>query len=56
MKERRTSQVLTRLTETDRAWVDREAEREGLDASSFIRMTLRRVRAASEQPNAPQAA
>ena len=39
MIERRTSQVLTRLTETDRAWVDRESERHGLDASSFIRMT-----------------
>jgi hypothetical protein len=56
MTERRTSQVLTRLTETDRAWVDREAERHGLDASSFVRMTLRRVRAASEQASAPQAA
>ena len=39
MKERKTAQVLTRVTETDRAWVDREAERQGLDASSFIRMT-----------------
>jgi hypothetical protein len=56
MTERRTSQVLTRLTETDRAWVDREAERHGLDASSFVRMTLRRVRTASEQASAPQAA
>ena len=56
MKERKTAQVLTRLTETDRAWVDREAERQGLDASSFIRMTLRRVRAASEQQAAVEAA
>ncbi len=56
MKERKTAQIITRVTEADRAWVDREAERQGLDASSFIRMTLRHVRAASEQPNAPQAA
>jgi hypothetical protein len=56
MKERKTVQVMTRVTETDRAWLDQEAERHGLDASSFIRMTLRRVRAASEQHNAPQVA
>jgi hypothetical protein len=56
MRERKTAQIITRVTETDRAWVDREAERQGLDASSFIRMTLRRVRAASEQPTASQAA
>ena len=56
MRERKTAQIITRVTETDRAWVDREAERQGLDASSFIRMTLRRVRAASEQPSATHAA
>jgi hypothetical protein len=52
MKERKTAQIITRVTETDRAWVDREAEREGLDASSFIRMTLRRQRLASEAAEA----
>jgi uncharacterized protein (DUF1778 family) len=36
MQERKTAQIITRVTETDRAWVDREAERHGLDASSFI--------------------
>jgi antitoxin component of RelBE/YafQ-DinJ toxin-antitoxin module len=56
MKERKTAQIVTRVTEDDRAWVDREADKQGLDPSSFIRMTLRRVRAASaEQPTAPQA-
>ena len=56
MKERKTAQIVTRVTEADRAWVDQEADKQGLDASSFIRMTLRRVRAASaEQPTAPQA-
>jgi hypothetical protein len=54
MKERKTAQIVTRVTETDRQWIDREAEREGLDPSSFIRMTLRRARVAREQT--PQAA
>jgi hypothetical protein len=35
--------------------VDREAELRGLDTSSFIRMTLRRVRIDSER-NTPQVA
>lgn len=48
MKERKTAQIITRVTEDDRAWVDREADKHGLDPSSFIRMTLRRARQASE--------
>ena len=58
MKERKIAQIVTRVTEADRAWVDQEADKQGLDASSFIRMTLRRARAASasEQRTAPQAA
>jgi hypothetical protein len=57
MKERKTAQIVTRVTEADRAWVDQEADKQGLDASSFIRMTLRRARVASaEHPTAPQAA
>lgn len=56
MKERKTAQIVTRLTERDREWLDSEAEREGLDTSSFIRMTLRRARAAREASNAQVAA
>jgi len=47
MKERKSAQIVTRVTEADRAWVDREADKQGLDASSFIRMTLRRARNAT---------
>jgi uncharacterized protein (DUF1778 family) len=47
MKERKTAQIVTRVTEDDRAWVDREADKQGLDPSSFIRMTLRRARNAT---------
>ncbi len=56
MKERKTAQIVTRLTERDREWLDTEAEREGLDTSSFIRMTLRRARAAREAQNGAQVA
>ena len=49
MSERKTSQIIIRVTEDDRAWVDQEADKLGLGTSSFIRMTLRQVRAASEQ-------
>jgi hypothetical protein len=44
MKERKTAQIITRVTEDDRAWLDRECDRLGLAPSSFIRMTLRRER------------
>lgn len=47
MSANKTEKVVACLTADDRAWLDREAERLGLDASSFIRMTLRRSR--SEQ-------
>ena len=42
MKERelRTDQVKTRLTKTERARLDQEAERRGLDHSNYIRLTL----------------
>ena len=44
MSANKTEKVVACLTADDRAWLDREAERLGLDASSFIRMTLRRER------------
>jgi predicted DNA binding CopG/RHH family protein len=47
MSERKTSQIITRVTEDDRAWVDQEADKQGLNTSTYIRMTLRRIRAAS---------
>jgi antitoxin component of RelBE/YafQ-DinJ toxin-antitoxin module len=40
----RTAIIKARVTEDDRAWVEREAERIGLDPSSFLRMTLKRER------------
>ena len=43
-KDRKTAQIITRVTEDDRAWIDRESAKMGLDPSSFIRMTLRRAR------------
>lgn len=53
MKERKSAQIVTRVTEDDRAWIDREADRHGLDPSSFIRMTLHRARLAnaSQRPS-----
>ena len=57
MKERKSAQIITRVTEDDRAWINREAEQRGLDPSSFVRMTLRHARHQSERsPDAPQAA
>ena len=54
MRERKSSQIITRVTEDDRAWVDQEADRQGLNTSTFIRMTLRKVRAAAEVQQLPQ--
>jgi hypothetical protein len=48
MKERKSAQIVTRVTPQDREWLDREADRAGLDVSAFIRMTLRRERVARE--------
>lgn len=48
MKERKSAQIVTRVTPQDREWLDREADRTGLDVSSIIRMTLRRARVARE--------
>jgi hypothetical protein len=57
MSERKTSQIITRVTEDDRAWVDQEASKRGIGTSGFIRMTLRQVRAASvQQPPQHEAA
>lgn len=41
---RKTAKIITRVTEDDRAWVEQESQRIGLDPSAFIRMTLRRER------------
>jgi len=43
MRERKTTQVVVRLTAQDRETYDREAEARGLDTSNFIRMTLKRA-------------
>ena len=56
MKQPKSAQIVTRVTPDDRAWVDREADRHGLDPSSFIRMTLRRARYAAASPEARDAA
>jgi hypothetical protein len=44
MSDSKTAKIVTCLTEDDRAWLQRESNRLGLDASSYIRMTLRRER------------
>lgn len=49
MKERKTAHIVTRVTATDREWLEREADKLGLDTSNFIRMTLRQARTASER-------
>lgn len=51
-KEQKVARIVTRITEDDRAWVDQESSRCGLDPSSFIRMILRRQRLASEAAEA----
>jgi predicted DNA binding CopG/RHH family protein len=56
MRELKTAQIVTRVTERDREWLDKEADRQGLDTSSFIRMTLRQARVASERGSGPHAA
>ena len=54
MRERKSSQIITRVTEDDRAWVTQEADKRGMGTSGFIRMTLREVRAASGAQQLPQ--
>ena len=49
MRQPKSAQIITRVTEDDRAWVDQEAGKRGLGASGFIRMTLRQARAALEE-------
>lgn len=43
-KERKTNQIVTRITPAERAWLEQEAERAGIDLSSYIRMALKQVR------------
>lgn len=47
-RERNSVQIVTRIAEADRDWLDREASRQGLNVSSLVRMTLRRQRLAAE--------
>lgn len=47
-KERKSTQVVTCISEEDRDWLRGEAARHGLSPSTFIRMTIRRQRAESE--------
>jgi antitoxin component of RelBE/YafQ-DinJ toxin-antitoxin module len=42
--QNKTAMIRARVSEDDRNWLEQEAERIGLDPSSFIRMTLRRER------------
>ncbi len=51
-KERNTAQIVARVADADRRWLDREANRQGLNVSSLVRMTLRRQRLASEAAEA----
>lgn len=51
-KEQNTAQIIARVTESDRNWLDQEATRQGLAVSSLVRMTLRRQRLASEAAEA----
>jgi hypothetical protein len=44
MSATKTERVVVCLSADDRSWLDRETERRGLNASTFIRMTLRRER------------
>ena len=43
MRELKTAQVVTRISESDLQRIEAEANREGLNTSTFIRMTLRRA-------------
>jgi hypothetical protein len=56
VKEQNTVQIIARVTESDRDWLDREAVRQGLAVSSLVRMTLRRERLASEAVEAAERA
>jgi hypothetical protein len=44
MKERKTSQIITRVTEAERVWVDGTAASFGMSTSTFIRLILRGAR------------
>jgi hypothetical protein len=47
-KELNSAMVVTRVAPTDRNWLDREAERQGLSGSTLVRTMIRRERLASE--------
>jgi post-segregation antitoxin (ccd killing protein) len=51
-RERNTAQIVARVADADRQWLDREAERQGLNVSSLVRTTIRRQRLASEAEKA----
>lgn len=48
-KARKTAQIVTRVDELDRERLKREAERDGCDVSTWVRMALRREFATREQ-------
>lgn len=56
MSERKLAQIVTRLGEQDRDRLKQEAERDGCDVATFVRMTLRREFQAREQRNQQVAA
>jgi uncharacterized protein (DUF1778 family) len=43
-KERKTSRLMVKITPSERAWLEQEAERTGIDLSSFVRMTFKQLR------------
>lgn len=48
-KARKTAQIVTRMDEIDRERLRREAERDGCDVSTWVRMALRREFATRER-------
>ena len=56
MSERKLAQIVTRMGEADRDRLKQEAERDGCDISTFVRMTLRREFQARERRQQPVAA
>jgi hypothetical protein len=43
-KERNSSQLIVMLPPSERAWLEQEAEQQGLALSSYVRMTLKQAR------------
>jgi predicted DNA binding CopG/RHH family protein len=48
MKQPKSERIVIRLSPDDRQRVANEADREGLDLSSYVRMTLKRALAARQ--------